>query len=84
MSITNWIMEKVIVAKLKPLYDKLEGKKTYVIMTVAIILALIDQWNGVCGEVIKASWCKDLYVPPFVFAVLAALGIYTRAVAKPK
>jgi len=84
MSIGTWIMEKIVVAKIKPLYDKLEGKKTYVVLGVAILFACIDTWNGICGEIIQASWCRDLNVPPYIFGILAALGIYTRSVAKPK
>lgn len=84
MGIKDWIIQNVVVSQLKPLWDKLEGKKTYIIMGVAILFAVIDTWNGLCGETIKAVWCKDLNIPPYVFGILAALGIYTRSVAKPK
>ena len=80
MSIKNWIIEKIVVGQIKPWYDKLEGKKTYVVMTVGILMAVVDVWNGLCGESI--SWCKDIFIPTWVFGVLFALGIYTRRVAK--
>jgi len=84
MSVKDWFIEKLGIAYLKPLYEKLEGKKTYIIMAVAILFAGIDTWNALCGEQIVTSWCNDINIPPYVFGILAALGIYTRAVAKPK
>ena len=80
MSIKDWIIQKIVVGQIKPWYDKLEGKKTYVIMTVGVLMAAIDVWNGFCGE--SFAWCKDVLVPAWVFGVLFALGIYTRKVAK--
>lgn len=84
MGVTEWITEKIVVAKIKPLYDKLEGKKTYIVLGVALILGCVETWNALCGETIQAKWCVDFIVPPVVYAILAALGIYTRAVAKTK
>lgn len=74
----SWLVVKV----LKGWYDKLDGKKTYIIMAVGILMAGIDVWNSLCGE--QFTWCKDLVIPPWVFAVLFSLGIYTRSQAKPK
>lgn len=84
MGIKDWFTEKVVVAFIKPIYDKLEGKKTYVVLGVAVILGIVETWNSLCGETIQDKWCVDFIIPPVVYAILAALGIYTRAVAKPK
>lgn len=84
MGIKDWITEKVIVSVIKPWYDKLEGKKTYIILGVTILLGTLETWNALCGETITAQWCVDFIVPPYVYAILAALGIYTRKVAKLK
>lgn len=84
MSIKNWIVEKFVVGFLKPIIDKLDGKKTYIILGVAIILGAFETWNSLCGETIQAAWCVDIIIPPYVYAILASLGIYTRSVAKPK
>lgn len=80
MGIKDWVIEKVVVNTLKKWYDKLEGKKTYIIMAVGIIMAGIDVWNGLCGE--QFTWCNDIVIPPWIFMVLFSLGIYTRKVAK--
>lgn len=82
MSLKDWIIEKVAVGILKKWYDKLEGKKTYIILGVAVVLGALETWNGLCGETIQAKWCVDIIVPPYVYAILASLGIYTRSVAK--
>jgi len=82
MSIKDWIVEKVGVSFLKPLWDKLEGKKTYIIMGITVIFAGIDTWNAHCG--VPTNLCKELNVPVYVYGILATLGIYTRAVVKPK
>lgn len=80
MGIKDWITEKVVIGFLKKKYDSLEGKKTYIIMAVGILMAAIDVWNGLCGE--QFTWCKDVFIPAWIFGVLFALGIYTRKVAK--
>jgi hypothetical protein len=84
MGLSEWITEKIVVAKIKPLYDKLEGKKTYIVLGVTLILGALETWNALCGETIQAQWCIDFIVPPIVYAILAALGIYTRSQAKSK
>jgi hypothetical protein len=82
MGLGDWIIEKVVVGKLKPIIDKLQGKKTYLILGVALILGALETWNALCGETINAQWCVDFIVPPYVYSILAALGIYTRSIAK--
>lgn len=62
----------------------LEGKKTYIVLAVALILGGVDAWNTACLDAVDISWCKQLAVPSWVFSVLAAMGIWTRSVAKPK
>lgn len=71
--------KKNLISILKSAYSKLEGKKTYIIMAVAIIFAGIDTWNDLCGNSITDDWCVDIHVPSWVFGVLAVLGIYTRS-----
>lgn len=61
--------------------EKLEGKKTYIILGVAAILGAIDAYNSTC---VSSALCKAFEVPPIVYSVLAGLGIYTRSVAKLK
>jgi len=66
------------------MFKFLEGKRTYATMAVIIILAVINAWNGYCqGLAVVPSYCVSIAVPEWVFAILAALGIYTRAIAKP-
>jgi len=63
----------------------LEGKKTFLTMAVIIILAAVNGWNEYCkGLEVIPSYCVNIAVPEWVFALLGALGIYTRAIAKPK
>lgn len=59
----------------------LEGKKTYLILGVAVILGAIDGYNDHC---VRTAECIAFDVPPVVYSILAALGIYTRKIAKPK
>lgn len=77
----NWIVQKLIERRVKKMLDKLEGKKTYVVMGVTILLSALDAYNEYCGG---AGTCKAFNVPSWVFSVLASLGIYTRSVAKSK
>ena len=53
-----------------------EGKRTYLTMAVVIILAVINSLND--------GGYTHIHVPDIVFSILGALGIYTRAIAKPK
>jgi hypothetical protein len=63
----------------------LQGKKTYLTMLIIIMVAGINGWNDYCATLVEApSYCVNINVPEWVFAVLASLGIYTRSVAKPK
>ena len=59
--------------------DKLKGFRTYGILGVTVILGAIDAYNGYC--VANALVCKDFSVPPIVYSILAALGLYTRSLA---
>lgn len=62
-----------------PMGKFLEGKKTYLVMAVTMILAGIDEYNARCvGEA-----CSQIDVPSWVFAVLGGMGIATRKLAKP-
>ena len=83
MGIKEWLIEKVIVNKIKEstVWKLLEGKKSYLVMTVIIVFGAIDAWNAHCGA---TQGCKVVEIPAIVFTVLGALGIWTRAVAKPK
>lgn len=80
MSFKEYILQKVLEREGKKMLDKLEGKKTYVVMAAAIILSAIDGYNSYCN----GAGCHAFDVPSWAYAVLASLGIYTRSVAKPK
>ena len=68
----------------------MNSKKWYASKTIwsGIIAVLIVVYNGVqvamaaqCG--IEGSFCVNIpAIPEFVFGILAALGIYSRSVAK--
>ncbi len=59
----------------------LEGKRTYLVLGAALVLGVIDSWNGYCAGPGAAEFCFNIEVPGFVFSGLAALGIYTRKLA---
>jgi len=59
----------------------LKGKRTYVTMVVILVLGLIDSWNKYCGGEGVIEQCKIIEIPGGVFAILSALGIYTRKLA---
>ena len=82
MGIKEWLIEKVIVNKIKEtaMWKLLDGKKTYIVLILTIVFGALDTWNAHCGT----QGCKMIEVPAIVFSVLGALGLWTRAVAKPK
>lgn len=82
MGIKDWFIGKVVVKYIKEssMWKILEGKKTYITMALIVIFGGLDAWNTHC----ITEGCKVINIPPFVFSVLGALGIWTRAVAKPK
>lgn len=59
--------------------EKLKGLRTYLILGVAVILGAIDSYNSYC--VANTIVCHAFNVPPFVYSILAGLGIYTRSIA---
>jgi len=59
--------------------EKLKGLRTYIILGIAVILGGIDSYNAHC--VANAAVCHAFNVPPFVYSILAGLGIYTRSLA---
>lgn len=61
--------------------EKLEGKKTYIVLAVTAILGALDAYNAHCVATLA---CKAFDVPPVAYSLLAGLGIYTRAISKPK
>lgn len=81
MGFKEYILQKVLEREGKKMLDKLEGKKTYAIMGVTILLAALDGYNEYCNG---AGACKAFDVPTWAYAVLASLGIYSRSVVKPK
>lgn len=60
----------------------LEGKKTYLILAVTIVLGVVETWNQYCLGTDVVTFCKQIEIPGFVFSVLGLLGIYTRSVVK--
>ena len=78
MSLKNWVIQKAVEREGKKMLDKLEGKKTYVVMAATIALAAIDGYNEYCS----GAGCKSFDVPSWAFAVMASLGVYTRSAAK--
>jgi len=59
------------------MFKKLNGYKTYIILGIAVILGGIDTYNAHC--LANAVVCKAFSVPPFIYSILAGLGIYTRS-----
>lgn len=57
----------------------LNGKKTYLVLGVAVILGAIDTYNAQC---VATNLCHAFDVPPYVYSILAGLGIYTRSQVK--
>ena len=86
MGLRSWIATKLIKFAIGgKTMNWLEGKKTYIVMGITIILGLIESWNGYCAGLVEPmKWCVNINIPEIVFVILGALGIYTRAVAKPK
>ena len=79
-AIKNALIKRVIEGWLKknkenPMLKFLQGKKTYLVMIATIIIGGIDTANQ--AGVIHFT------IPAIAYTVLGALGIYTRAVAKP-
>lgn len=67
------------------LLDFMRGRRTYATMAVIIILGLIDGWNSSCASMPDpVAWCINVRIPEWVFALLGALGIYTRSLANKK
>lgn len=81
MPLKNWLIEKIAIKEGKKMLDKLEGKKTYIVLGVTALLGALDAYNGHC---LATAACKAFDVPPIVYTILAGLGVYTRAIAKPK
>ena len=80
MSLKNWIIQQVIEREAKKMGDKLQGKKTFIVMGVVILLGAIDAYNAHCVQTLT---CTAYAVPGWVYSVLGAAGIWTRSVAKP-
>jgi hypothetical protein len=68
----DWLITKIVVKKIKEsaMWKFLEGKKTYLILATTIILGGLEAAN--------------IVIPGYVYAILGGLGLWTRAVAKPK
>lgn len=81
MNLKHKLIEIVIIREGKKMLDKLEGKKTHIILGVTVLLGALDSYNGHC---VATAACKAFDVPPYIYSILAGLGIYTRAIAKPK
>lgn len=81
MGVKTWLIEKVAIKEGNKMLDKLEGKKTYIVLGVTALLGALDAYNGHC---VATALCKSFDVPPVVYTILAGLGVYTRAIAKPK
>lgn len=79
--IKQWLINRFVEKEGKKIAGKLEGKKTYLVMTVTALLGAIDAYNQHC---VGTGSCTSYEVPAIAYTVLASLGIYTRAVAKPK
>ena len=61
----------------------LEGKKTYLVMVVMIVLSAVNGFSDYCGDLTEApSYCFTGGVPEWIYTVLATLGIYTRKIVK--
>ena len=56
----------------------LEGKKTYIVMLVTIILSVIDEHYAQC----MTEVCASTDIPNWIYGVMAGLGVWTRRVAK--
>ena len=59
--------------------EKLKGKKTYLTMVIIIAFGTIGGWNEYCSGSDVVTFCKQIIVPDWIFAVLGTLGIYTRS-----
>ena len=85
MSLKSWLAKSLLKLAIGgKTMDWLNGKKTYLTMIVIIVLGVIDAWNGYCGLENTVPFCFNINIPEVVYIVLAALGIYTRSVVKPK
>jgi len=80
MGFKNWIIQKVIEREANKMLEKMDGKKTYLVMAAVVIFGAIDAWNEHCGF----AGCKLIEVPKWIYPILGTLGVYTRSVAKPK
>lgn len=81
MSLKDWLVKRFVEKEGKKISAKLEGKKTYLVMGVTAVLGAIDAYNQHC---VGTGSCTSYEVPAIAYTVLASLGIYTRAIAKPK
>ena len=82
MSLKSWFIQKAIEREGKKMLEKLEGKRTFITLGIAVLLGAIETYNLYCG--IPSNMCKVFDIPPFIYSFLAGIGIYTRAIAKPK
>lgn len=71
-TVEGWVKQN----KENPMMKWLQGKKTYLVMIATILIGGIDAAD--------ASGVINFNIPETVYVVLGALGIYTRAVVKPK
>ena len=57
----------------------LDGKRTYIILAVMIILGMVDSWNEFCASAHAFEYCPNIEIPPVVYSILAAMGVVTRS-----
>lgn len=77
MNLKNKVIEFLIIREGKKMLGKLEGYRTYI----------VNGTNLIMGVWLAASQAGVEGIPPppgALIAILAGLGIYTRAIAKPK
>ena len=84
MGLKDWLIKKVVLDWIKkqketPMMKFLEGKRTYITMAVIAVLGALDAYNQHCNA---SALCKTINVPGWIFSILAALGVYTRAIVK--
>lgn len=61
--------------------DWLKGKRTYLTMVVMVVLGVIGSWNEYCRTDEAVSFCFNLQIPEWVYAILGMMGIQFRRIS---
>ena len=74
----NWLIKLGV----KKMLDKLDGKKTHIVMIALVLTGILDAVDKYCGGSLQI--CQNVNIPSWIYPIYGVLGSWARSVAKAK